>query len=59
MYDELYVEAHLADLRREAEARKLPGTWRALNARDRAVEGRMPAGSRQASQPRHPVRAED
>ncbi len=59
MYDELYVEAHLADLRREVEARKLLDAWRALNARDRAIRGRTIAGSRQASQPRHPIRAED
>jgi len=59
MYDQMYVEAHLADLRREFEAQKLAGMWRALVARDRAFKGGMPIRSQMASQSQHAVRAED
>ena len=59
MYDELYLEVHLAELHREFEAVKLLRTWRALAASDRVPYGTTSARAPRATQPGHPLRAED
>lgn len=59
MYDQMYVEAHLADLHREMEAQKLLRSWRLLNAREKAFNAITPARHRFADQSQHPLRAED
>ncbi len=57
MYDEMYIEAHLADLRRQFDAQKLAARWRAIVARDRAFLARIPARSEWAA-PHQSIRAE-
>ncbi|HEY5477637.1 MAG TPA: hypothetical protein VIK11_13085 [Tepidiformaceae bacterium] len=59
MYDELYLEAHLAELHREFEAVKLLRTWRALAASDRVPSGTTSARAPRATRPGNPLRAED
>jgi hypothetical protein len=59
MYDQMYVEAHLADLSREMEAQKLLRAWRQLTAQDKAFNASTPARHRFAEQSPHPLRAED
>jgi hypothetical protein len=59
MYDQMYVEAHLADLHREMEAQKLLRSWRLLNAREKAFKASTPVRHRFPDQSQHPLRAED